>query len=396
MKEMILEKQAQAIEILKEKEIDMWLTFVRETGNIKDPMLEMLVGTGATWHSAFIFTKTGERIAIIGSLEEANMKQVGTFPEIISYLKSVKDDLLKVLKKFDPQTIAVNYSRNSTLADGLTHGMYLELLGFLEGTDYGNRLVSSEELVAALRGRKSQSEIELMKKAIVETLDIFDKVTGKLKPGVSEKEIAKFVQDIVEERGFGFAWDKEYCPSVFSGPDTAGAHAGPTDRKIEPGHVINMDFGIKYEGYCSDLQRTWYVMKLGETEVPEAVQRGFDVIRDSITLAAEAIKPGKQAFEIDDVARNYIEKHGYEGYPHGLGHQLGRVAHDGGALLAPQWERYKNLPYMRLEEGQVFTIEPRLTIEGYGIATIEEEVVITADGCEFISPRQTELYVIKP
>jgi len=393
---MILEKQQQAIEILKEKEIDMWLTFVRETGNIKDPMLEMLVGTGATWHSAFIFTKAGDRIAIVGSLEEANLKQVGTFPEVISYLKSVKEDLLKVLNRLNPKKIAINFSRNSTLADGLTHGMYLELLGFLEGTDFVNRLVSSEDLVAALRGRKSPAELAIMKKAIDETLKIFDKVTGYLKPGISEQEVAKFVQDIVEEKGFGYAWDKEYCPSVFSGPDTAGAHAGPTDRKIKPGHVINMDFGVKCDGYCADLQRTWYVLKEGETEVPADVQKGFDIIRDSITLAAEAIKPGKKAHEIDDVARGYIEKHGYEGYPHGLGHQLGRVAHDGGALLAPQWERYKNLPYMELEVGQVFTLEPRLTIEGYGIATVEEEVVITENGCEFISPRQMELYVIKP
>ena len=72
--QMILEKQKQAAEILKEKDIDMWMTFVRETGNIKDPMLDMIVGTGATWHSAFIITKEGDTTAIIGSLEEANMK----------------------------------------------------------------------------------------------------------------------------------------------------------------------------------------------------------------------------------------------------------------------------------------------------------------------------------
>ncbi len=64
-------------------------------------------------------------------------------------------------------------------------------------------------------------------------------------------------------------------------------------------------------------------------------------------------------------------------------------------MLAPKWERYGNLPYMRLEVGQVFTIEPRLTIENYGIATIEEEVVITEDGCEFLSPPQKEIYLIK-
>ena len=99
--QLILEKQQQASEILKEKNIDMWMTFVRETGNIKDPMLEMIVGTGATWHSAFIITKEGDTTAVIGSLEEANMKSVGTFKNIVPYLKSVKDDLIKVLNKYN-------------------------------------------------------------------------------------------------------------------------------------------------------------------------------------------------------------------------------------------------------------------------------------------------------
>ncbi len=395
-KEMILEKQRQAVEILNEKGIDMWMTFVRETGNIKDPMMDMIVGTNATWHSAFIITKTGETIAIVGSLEEANMKIVGTFQTIIPYLKSVKEDLLKTLKEINPEKIAINFSQNSSLADGLTHGMYLELTDILKGTPYAERLISSEEIIAALRGRKSEAELAIMKEAIVKTLEIFDEVTGFIRPGVTEKEIAEFVFGKVEERGYGYAWEKEYCPSVFTGPDTAGAHAGPTDKKVEPGHVINMDFGIKYKGYCSDLQRTWYVLRPGETEPPQEVLRGFNVIRDSIQLAAKAIKPGAIAWEVDAVARNYITSHGYEEYPHGLGHQVGRLAHDGGALLAPKWERYGNLPYMKLEESQVFTIEPRLTIDGFGIATMEEEVVIRKDGVEFLSPPQTEIYLIKP
>ncbi len=394
-KQMILEKQRQAVEILNEKNIDMWLTFVRETGNIKDPMMDMIVGTGATWHSAFIITKSGDTIAIIGSLEEANMKTVGTFQQIIPYLKSVKIDLIKILEKYDPETIAINFSRNSSLADGLTHGVYLELIDILEDTPYKFRLISSEEIVAALRGRKSQTEVDLIKKAIDETLIIFDKVTNFIEPGKSEKDVAEFVRGIVHEKGFDFAWDEEHCPAVFTGPDTAGAHSGPTDRKIQRGHVINMDFGIKYNGYCSDLQRTWYVLRDGEENAPEEVLKGFNVIKDSIQMAAEAIKPGKAGWEIDKIARDYIVENGYDEYPHGLGHQVGRVAHDGGALLGPRWERYGNLPYIPIEIGNVFTIEPRLTIPGYGIATIEEIVWVKEDGVEFLSPPQTEIYLIK-
>lgn len=392
---MILEKQQQAIEILKEKDVDMWLTFVRETGNMKDPMMDMLTGTGATWSSAFILTKSGDRIAIIGSLEEANMESVGTFETIKGYLKSIKEDLLETIKSYDPKTIAINYSTNSTIADGLTHGMYLELLNHLEGTDYVNRLISSEEIVAALRGRKAPSEIALMKTAIKETLNIFDEVANYLKPGLTEKDVADFVINLVEERGLDFSWDREHCPAVFTGPDSAGAHSGPTNRTIERGHVINMDFGVKYEGYCADLQRTWYVLKEGEDSIPEEVAKGFRVINESISKAVAELKPGKQGCEIDDIARNHIVENGYAEYPHALGHQIGKAAHDGSGLLCPRWERYGNLPYLKIEEAQVYTVEPRLTIEGYGIATVEEEVVITKDGCEFISPRQEEIYIIK-
>ena len=393
-KQMIIEKQKQAVDILNEKDIDMWMTFVRETGNFKDPMMDMIVGTGATWHSAFIITANGDTTAVIGSLEEANMKTVGTFKFIVPYLKGIKDDLLKVLDTYKPKKIAVNFSRNSSLADGLSHGCYLELTELLKDTPYRDRLVSSEEIVSALRGRKSQVEVDLIKKAIVETLKIFDEVTDFIKVGKSEKDVADFVIGLVKQRGFEMAWDEEHCPAVFTGPDTAGAHSGPTDKKIAPGHVINMDFGIKYNGYCSDLQRTWYVLKEGETDAPEEVLRGFNVIRDSIQMAAKELKPGKLGWEIDDIARSYITSQGYDEYPHGLGHQVGRVAHDGGAMLGPRWERYGNIPYIPIEKGNVFTIEPRLTIEGYGIATMEEIVWVTDNGCEFMSTPQNEIYLI--
>ena len=393
--QMIIEKQKQAAEILKEKDIDMWMTFVRETGNLKDPMLDMIVGTGATWHSAFIITKTGETTAVIGSLEEANMKIVGTFQNIVPYLKSVKEDLIKVLDKYNPNKIAINFSRNSSLADGLTHGVYLELVDILKDTPYVDRFVSSENVVAALRGRKSQTEVDFIKEAIRETLIIFNEVTDFIEVGKSEIDVANFVKSKVNERGFEMAWDEEHCPAVFTGPDTAGAHAGPTNKKIEKGHVINMDFGIKYNGYCSDLQRTWYVLKDGETEAPEEVMKGFNVIKDSIKMASDFMKPGKLAWEVDDIARSYIVSNGYEEYPHGLGHQVGRVAHDGGAMMGPRWERYGNLPYMELEKGNVFTIEPRLPIDGYGIATIEEIVWVTESGVEYLSNPQTEIYLIK-
>jgi len=97
---------------------------------------------------------------------------------------------------------------------------------------------------------------------------------------------------------------------------------------------------------------------------------------------------------MDDIARNYILSQGHEEYPHGLGHQVGRQVHDGGGGLFPRWERYGNTPFMQLEESQVFTIEPRLTVKGFGTSTLEEEVVLTKDGCKFLSKPQKKLMLI--
>lgn len=395
MNEMVKEKIEQAASILKEKGIDMWLIFARESSNLKDPSMEIVVGTGCTWQSAFIITKDGDTTAILGSLDVANMEMQKTYKHVIGYVKSVREQLLQALNKYKPNKIAINYSRNSSMADGLTHGMYLELMDHLKNTEFAEKLISSEEIVAALRGRKSPAEIALMKEAIKETLSIYGEVTKFMKPGQTEKEVGAFIRSLVEKKGLGLAWDPDHCPAVFTGPNTAGAHAGPTDREIKQGHVLNIDFGVSYKGYCSDLQRTWYFLRDGEDKAPDEVLRGFNIIKDSIQIAAKELKPGKQGYEIDDLARNYIMQAGYEEYPHALGHQVGRTAHDGGGLLAPKWERYGNLPFMKVEKGQVYTLEPRLPIKDYGIATIEEEVYVTDNGCEFISEPQKELYLIK-
>ncbi len=392
---LIKEKAEQASRILDEKNIDLWLTFVRESDISKDPVMDTIVGTNVTWQTAFLIDRKGNRKVILGSLDAANMKEMGVYPEVITYVQSVKDDLLRIVKESDPQSIAINYSRNSNHADGLTHGMYLILQEYFSGTPYLERFVSSEGIIASLKGRKSATEIAMMKEAVRITLEIYDETTQFIKPGRTEKEVAAFITEQRMKRGLEAAWDIQHCPAVFTGPESAGAHAGPTDRVIEKGHLINTDFGVRVNGYCSDLQRTWYILKDDEDTAPAEVQRGFDVLLGSIRNAKKELRPGKTGCEIDDAARNHITANGYEEYMHGLGHQVGKNAHDGGAGLFPRWERYGNLPYLPIEESQVFTIEPRLYVPGYGIVTIEEMVQVTKDGCEYLSAPQEELYLVR-
>jgi Xaa-Pro aminopeptidase len=392
--EIIKEKIQQAVSILNEKGMDMWMTFVRESSTIHDPVLDVIVGKNCTWQSAFIICKDGDTTAMVGSIEEDNFKG-GLYKNVIGYVKSIKEPLIEYLKSKNPDKIAINYSANSDLADGLTHGMYLILLDHLAGTGFENKLISSEDIISALRGRKSESEIALMNYAVIETQKIFDQVTKFIKPGRTEIEIADFIKNLVMEKGYELAWEEEHCPAVFTGPDTQGAHSGPTNRKVERGHLVSIDFGIKYKGYCSDMQRTWYVLNNGEEKPPKEVQEGFEVIRDAIQKVADNLKPGVKGCDMDDIARNYIVEKGYEEFPHGLGHQVGKNVHDGGAGLLPRWERYGNSPFMEIEADQVYTIEPRLQVKNHGTSTIEEEVIITKDGCNFISNPQKELILIK-
>ena len=392
---LIKEKINQAVKILNEKDADMWLTFVRESSTANDPILEMIAGINFTWQSTLVINKDGDTTAIVGSIEIDNLKTSDHYKNIIGYVQSIRESLVEYLKQKNPKKIAINYSKNSVLSDGLTHGMFLILQDYLKGSGFEDKLISSEEIISSLRGRKSPAELSTMREAVKETLRIFDEAGSFIRPGVSEIEVAEFIKALAKVDGYELAWDEDHCPAVFTGPDTQGAHSGPTERKVEKGHLVNIDFGIKYNGYCSDLQRTWYVLKDDEDKAPGDVELGFSVIRDAIQKVADNLKPGVQGCEMDDIARNFITKSGYEDFPHGLGHQVGRNVHDGGGGLLPRWERYGNSPFLIVEESQVYTIEPRLKVDGYGTATIEEEVFVTKEGCEFISKPQKELLLIR-
>ncbi|MDY0231638.1 MAG: M24 family metallopeptidase, partial [Candidatus Saccharicenans sp.] len=127
---------------------------------------------------------------------------------------------------------------------------------------------------------------------------------------------------------------------------------------------------------------------------PEKVLKGFQTITRAVEEARQAMKPGIKGMEIDSIARKIVTEAGYQEFPHALGHQVGRFAHDGTALLGPAWEKYADKPYRLLEPGMVFTIEPRLTVENRGVITIEEMVLVTETGAEFLSHPQRELLLI--
>jgi len=391
---LIQEKVKQAVGLLKEFGVDCWITFTRESRINGDPTLDFLAPSDVTWHSAFIISADGRTRAIVGLYDQKTVQKTAAYDDVVGFVTSFKEPFLEYMNRLDPEKIAINYFKGSEICDGLTHGMYLTLHDLLSQIGLVGRLVSAEKIVSALRERKTAGEISHIQEAIGQTQDIFDKVAKFIRPGRTEVEIAAFMKAEVERNKLQLAWGETTCPAVFSGPETAGAHYTPTERKVERGHILNMDFGVKVNNYCSDMQRTFYIRGEGEKTVPAEVQKGFETIVRAVVSSKQAMKPGVQGIEIDAIARKIIVDSGYEEFPHALGHQVGRFPHDGTALLGPKWDKYAHKPFQRLEEGMVFTIEPRLTVTGRGVVTIEEMVIVTKDGAEWLTQPQKELILI--
>lgn len=159
---------------------------------------------------------------------------------------------------------------------------------------------------------------------------------------------------------------------------------------LEPGHVFHVDLGVTLDGYSSDIQRCWYV---GDT-LPEDVQRGFESVRGALLAAHNVLTPGVLGWQVDEAARTSIVSSGYAEYMHAVGHQVGRVAHDGGALLGPRWERYGDRPFVPVSSGEVYTLELGVEIPGRGYLGLEEMAQVTESGAIWLSVPQTEIWRI--
>ena len=392
---LVHEKINQTIGILQEQNVDLWMTFVRETSAVRDPALDFIYGHDVTWQSAFIFTKSGKKIAIVGRYDGETVQRIGAFDEVILYDTAFSQPLMEVLQRLNPQQIALNYSETDSHADGLTAGMFRLLSGYLKETPFANRLISAEKILSALRGRKTETEIDRVETAIQTTLEIYQKAIDFAAVGKTERQVGEFMHEQVAALGLETSWESGSCPAVNSGPNSPIGHAGPTDIVIEPGHLLHFDFGVKQNDYCSDIQRVVYFLRPGETQAPPELQHAFDTLLRSIDESMKALKPGVLGKEIDAIARKVIVEAGYPEYRWALGHQLGRACHDGGGLLGPLWEKYGTLPTMPIEAGQIYTIEPAIFVNGYGHLGLEEDVIVTETGAQYLHAPQRELILKK-
>ncbi|CAM3618447.1 MULTISPECIES: M24 family metallopeptidase [Brevibacillus] len=382
------QKMEQAVRYLQEGDIDLWLILTSEGS---DPCLPLITGVKSVGPAAFLICKDGKKYAMCSRIDAQDIEESGLFDEVLKYSTELGETLREFVTQHQPKTIALNYSRKENLADGLTTGRYRWLRNVLKDC-YSGEFTSSERFLEKLRSIKTPLEIERIKQAIVVTQEIYDEIFTQLRAGMSEIEIGQLFVKEMEKREVVNGVDRTLSMPIVMKERIA--HRPPGEAIVAPGDLVIMDFSVDVEGYVSDIARTVYFLKPGETKAPAHIQAAFDAAHAAITAAGEALKPGVQGYEVDLVARNLLLDRGMPEITHATGHQIGRDVHDGGTLLGPRWERYGHAPYGLVEPGMVFTLEPTILPEDGPTFIVEENVLVTEAGIEYLTERQDELILI--
>ncbi|MBP1941373.1 Xaa-Pro peptidase family protein [Cytobacillus luteolus] len=382
------EKLNQSIDFLRELDIDMWLILTSEGS---DPCIPLMTGVGTVGPGVFIITKEGEKLALCSSIDAQDLEESELFDTVYKHSGSLADLLVDVIKKINPSNIALNVSEEEYLADGLTAGRFRWLQKTLNQVFKGD-YVSSQPFLTLIRSIKSETEINRIEKAVKVTEEIYKEVFTQMKAGMTEIELGSLFVNEMERRGVVNGIDRNLSLPIVLKENIA--HRGPSDAVVEEGDLVIFDFSVEVDGYVSDIARTVYFMKEGESEPPKEIQEAFSAVHEAITKAAEMIKPGVKGYEVDSASRSYYVSSGYPEITHATGHQIGRDTHDGGILLGPRWKRYGNAPYGELKEGMVFTIEPTLFLDNGIHFIVEENVVVTSNGVKYLTERQNELIYI--
>ena len=236
-----------------------------------------------------------------------------------------------------------------------------------------------EELLVRLVASKEPAEVERIRAAQRLTEDVFAYLLDWIRPGRTEKEIAA---QITYRHLLGGAEAVSFAPIVASGPHSARPHARPTDRRVQEGDVLLLDFGGVLEGYASDMTR---VLAIGQTD-PE-VRRVYDLVRRAQERALSSARSGLVSRALDARARQVIDAEGYgASFSHGLGHGVGLQVHE--------WPRVSYSADYLLPEGAVVSIEPGIYLPGRFGIRLEDLVVLRDDGCENLTRASKEWTVL--
>ncbi len=208
----------------------------------------------------------------------------------------------------------------------------------------------------AFRMIKTEDELSKIRKAAKANEIALNELLPLIRPGVSELDIRAEMEYRMQKQGMDLA----FPTIVAAGPNSAFPHATPTDYKVRQGDFVTIDFGCKYQGYCSDMTRTFAI---GNVDAEQ--KKIYDIVKSAQMSAAQAAVTGADTFTVDKTARDIIVQNGYgKYYDHGTGHGVGRFIHEL-PVLNPRES-------MRLEKNMVFTVEPGIYVPGVGGVRIED------------------------
>jgi Xaa-Pro aminopeptidase len=287
--------------------------------------------------------------------------------EIVEY-KVKKDGLAALLA-------SVSIKKVGFEAEHATFSFFQALCEALSGVDLLPIGVELDDL----RLMKDESELLLLEKCAAIASKALLGIMEMIRPGVREREIALELEFSMKRGG---ADEKAFDFIVASGPRGAFPHGKASDKPLERGELVTIDFGAVLCGYHSDETVTFAV---GNTDGKQ--QEIYSIVKDARDMALEALKPGTSLKELDGVARGFIAEKGYSDYfVHGLGHGVGLEVHER-PVLSPRSEQ-------KAVEGMVFTIEPGIYIPGWGGVRIEDTVVVTRDGWRMLTGVPKDLIVL--
>ncbi|MGC5324636.1 M24 family metallopeptidase [Brevibacillus sp. SYSU BS000544] len=245
--------------------------------------------------------------------------------------------------------------------------------------EWKQELIPVSGMVEGLRMIKTTDEIAKIRTAAQIADAAFTHILQWLKPGVSEREVANELEMYMRKQG---ASSSAFDTIVASGVRSSLPHGVATDKKIETGEMITLDFGALYQGYRSDITRT---VAIGEPS--PKLKEVYGIVLSALERAIAGIKPGIIGSEADAIARDYIASHGYgECFGHGLGHAVGLDIHEE-PFLSKICDKV-------LKADMVLTVEPGIYLPGQGGVRIEDDILVTSEGNELLTHSKRELIIL--
>ena len=390
---LLQKRMDRAYAALKEFDVDVWLMIGRETHFTPEPAMLYLLPAAVLPVTALVITKTGESVCLVGALDAEEVEAYGAVSQVISYRENFEGQLIEVLKRFMPaKKIALNYSEVDPSADGLSFTQYKRTMRCLEAIGFKGDLISACNLMKRVRGQKSPEEVAGIEHTVLTAMQVYESARDYIRSGLSGADIQRFFQAKVHELEADFSWPKPGNPFVSVGTRSSYlCKRPPEDVFLQPGDLVNVDFGLRINDYASDNQRSFYVLGEGETCAPAEVQNAFEAVQAAIRAAVAAAAPGVYTTVTRDAANQVFTARGYPAVG-GLGHEVGTFAHEGGMRCGSDYA-IDELD-CHLEAGLVFTMEPAI-ITSHGRLCQEEVIAITDTGCRYLSIPQKEVWLVR-